>query len=189
MGRWDADAGGRLQRAAMALCLERGYDAVTVAEIAESAGLTKRTFFRHYADKREVLFAGAPAFEAGVVAAVSSAPDDVAPIDAVVAALADTSAAQLAQWAQYARARRDLVASSADLRERALIKTASLTAAVAGALHRRGVPDLTATLAAHGGVAAFTVGYDRWVDGDGRADLRALVHQTLDELRTVVRPR
>ena len=188
MGRWDPDARGRLLQSAMALYLARGYDAVTVAEIADDAGLTKRTFFRHFPDKREVLFAGAPAFEAGVVAAVAGGPAGVPPVETVVAALAEVSAAQLTQWAEYARARRDLIASSADLRERELIKTASLTAAVARGLVERGVPALTAILTAHGGVAAFTVAYDRWVDGDGRADLPTLVHDTLDDLRTAIAP-
>ena len=188
MGRWDADANGRLLQAAMTLFFQRGYDDVTVAEIAESAGLTKRTFFRHFADKREVPFAGAPAFQAGVVAAVTAAPDDVAPAEAAVAALAETSGAQLAQWAEYARARRDLVATSADLRERALIKNASLTDAVAEALRQRGTAALAADLTAHGAVAAFTVGYDRWLDGDGKADLPTLVRETFDELRLALSP-
>jgi AcrR family transcriptional regulator len=87
MARWDPDAGGRLQQAALELYLERGYSDVTVAEIAESVGLTKRTFFRYFADKREVLFAGAQEFQAGVLTAVSEAADDVAPIDVVVTAL------------------------------------------------------------------------------------------------------
>ena len=186
MGRWEADAGGRLQYAAMSLYFERGYDAVTVAEIAERAGLTKRTFFRHYPDKREVLFAGAPAFQAGVVAAVAAAPEDDAPVATVIAALADTSGAQLAQYGEWARARRDLVDSSADLRERSLIKSADLAAAIAAALRERGVAAEQATLTAHACVTAFTVGYDRWADGDGAGDLPATVRATLDDLRTAI---
>ena len=188
MGRWEADAGGRLQYAAMSLYFERGYDAVTVAEIAERAGLTKRTFFRHYADKREVLFAGAPAFQAGVVAAVTAAPPDEPPATTAIAALAETSGAQLAQYGEWARARRDLVASSADLRERSLIKSADLAAAVAAALQGRGVAAEAATLTAHTCVTAFTVGYDRWADGDGTGDLPTVVRQTLDALRTAISP-
>ncbi|GAB4081008.1 helix-turn-helix transcriptional regulator [Modestobacter muralis] len=188
MGRWEADAGGRLQYAAMSLYFERGYDAVTVAEIAERAGLTKRTFFRHYADKREVLFAGAPAFQAGVVAAVAAAPVDQAPVDTVIAALAETGGAQLAQYGEWARARRDLVESSADLRERALIKSADLAAAVAAALRERGVAPGQATLTAHAAVTAFTVGYDRWADGNGVGDLPTAVRETLADLRTALTP-
>ncbi len=169
----------------MALYLERGYQEVTTAEIAERAGLKKRTFFRYFADKREVLFAGAEAFQAGVVTAVAEADEDVLPIDAVVTALAD-GGAQLAQYDEFARGRRDLIASSGDLQERELIKMASLTAAVAEALRARGVDALRATLTAQAGVAAFTTAYDRWIDEDGAPDFPALVHQSLDELRRAI---
>jgi len=185
MGRWDPDAGGRLQQAALELYLERGYSDVTVAEIAESVGLTKRTFFRYFADKREVLFAGAQEFQAGVLTAVSEAAEDVAPIDVVVTALAG-SGAQLAQYGQSARGRRDLIASSADLQERELIKMASLTKAVTEALRHRGADPLQASLTAQAGVAAFTTAYDRWIDQDGATDFPTLVHQCLDEYRRAI---
>ena len=87
MGRWEPDARGRLEQAALALYGERGFEQTTVAEIAERAGLTERTFFRHFADKREVLFAGAGALQELLVSTVASAPDSAAPIDAVAAAL------------------------------------------------------------------------------------------------------
>ncbi len=186
MGRWDPDAGGRLQQAAMALYLERGYQDVTVAEIATSVGLTKRTFFRYFADKREVLFAGAQAFQDGVVAAVLDAAGDMPPIDVVVTALADVGA-QLAQYGtELARQRRELIASSADLQERELIKTAYLTRAVAEALRHRGADALPASLTAHAGVGAFMTAYDRWIDSGAAADFPALVHQCLDELRRAI---
>ncbi len=185
MGRWDPDAGGRLQQSAMALYLERGYEAVTVAEIAAAAGLTKRTFFRYFADKREVLFAGAPLFQAQVVQAVADAPEHHAPIEAAVAALA-VGGAQLEQFGRHARARRELIASSPDLQERELIKMASLSAAVAGALRDRGLDSKRANLTAQAGVTAFTTGYDRWIDTDGAGDLPALVQQSLDDLRRAI---
>ncbi len=185
MGRWDPDAGGRLQHAAASLYLERGYADVTVTEIAQRAGLTKRTFFRHFPDKREVFFAGAQQLQDGVVAAVAGAPEDVAPIDAAVDALAG-SGAQLAQYGAFARWRRDLIASSTDLRERELIKLASLTAAVAEALRDRGVGAVPATLTAQAAVAVFTTAYDRWVDEDGASEFGALIHQSLDDLRRAI---
>lgn len=170
----------------MALYLERGYDAVTVAQIAESAGLTKRTFFRYFTDKREVLFAGARAFQTAVTDAVESAPDAAAPIDAVIAALASSSGEQLAQYGQFARRRRNLIASTADLQERELIKMASLTAAVAAALRRRGVPALRASLTSQAAMAAFTTAYDHWVDQDGATDLPTLIQQSLNDLRRAI---
>ena len=181
MGRWDPDAEGRLKQAAMTLYLDRGYANVTVAQIAASAGLTKRTFFRYFTDKREVLFGGATAFQAGVVAAVHGAADDLPPIDAVVAALA-AGCDQLAPYRQFARGRRDLIASSTDLQERELSKMAALTGAVTAALRDRGTEPLQASLAAHAGVVAFTTGYARWVDEDS-FELPALIHQSVHELR------
>ena len=185
MGRWDPDASGRLQYAAMALYLSRGYDDVTTAQIAEHAGLTKRSYFRYFADKREVIFAGAAAFEADVVAAVTAAPGDMAPIEAVIGALSAVGA-QLEQYRAYTRGRRDLIASSTDLRERELIKMASLASAVGDALRAKGVKPLQATLAAQASVGVFTTAYDRWADADGQPDFPALVRDTHDELRRAV---
>ncbi len=184
MGRWDPDAEGRLKQAALTLYIERGYAHVTVAEIAASVGLTKRTFFRYFTDKQEVLFGGAEAFQATVVAAVHSAAGDLPPIDAVVAALA-AGCGQLAPHREFARGRRDLIASSLDLQERELSKMAALTGAVAAALRNRGTKPQQASLTAHAGGIAFTTAYARWVDEDA-ADLPALIHQSLQELRRAV---
>ncbi len=170
----------------MALYLERGYSDVTVTEVAASVGLTKRTFFRYFADKREVLFAGAQQLQDAVVAAVLQADRDVPPIEVVVAALAG-AAAQLAQYGRdLARQRRNLIDSSADLQERELIKTAALSSAIAEALRHRGADVLQARLTAHAGVGAFTTAYDRWIDSQPPADLPALVHQCLDEYRRAI---
>ena len=117
MPRWEAGAQTRLTRAAYELYIERGFEHVTVAEIAERAGLTKRTFFRYFDDKREVLFSGAPALQDAVVAAVADAPEDVAPIDAVVAALA-AAGGGITEIGEGARARQRLIESSSDLQER-----------------------------------------------------------------------
>lgn len=181
MGRWDPDAEGRLKQAALALYLERGYPNVTVAQIATSVGLTKRTFFRYFPDKREVLFGGAQMFHSGVVAAVHGAADDLPPIDAVIAALV-AGCEQLAPYRQFARGRRDLIASSTDLQERELSKMAALTEALTAALQDRGTEPLHASLTAHAGVVAFTTGYACWVDDD-TSELPALIHQSLQELR------
>src|ERR1700751_221022 len=102
MIRWEPDSRGRLEQAAIALFIERGFDDTTVAEIAERAGLTERTFFRHFSDKREVLFAGGDEFQELVVNAIASAPDGLAPIDAVAQGL-DAAATLLQERRAFAR--------------------------------------------------------------------------------------
>ena len=130
MGRWEPDARGRLEQAALALYGERGFEQTTVAEIAERAGLTERTFFRHFADKREVLFWGAGALQELLVSTVASAPDSAAPIDAVAAAL-EAAGALLQERREFARQRQAIIAANAELQERELIKLASLASALA----------------------------------------------------------
>jgi AcrR family transcriptional regulator len=168
----------------MTLFQERGYADVTVAEIADRAGLTKRTFFNHFADKREILFAGAQAFEAATVQYLAEADDELEPIDAAVAALT-RGGLDLAQYGGSAVARRDLIASSLDLQERNLIKMASLTAAIAEALVGRHVPHRTAAFAAQAAVAVFTAAYDDWAE-DTTADFSALMQRELSDLRHAI---
>ena len=172
MGRWEPNARGRLEQAALELYVERGFEQTTVAEIAERAGLTERTFFRHFADKREVLFAGAGALQEFLVSAVADAPDSVAPIDAVAAAL-EAAGALLQERREYARQRQAVIAANAELQERELIKLASLAAALAGALRRRGVTDPAASLTAEAGIAVFKIAFERWVNETSPPDSAA----------------
>ncbi len=181
MGRWRPNAEQRLQQAAFALFAEHGYADVTVAEIADRAGLTKRTFFNHFADKREVLFAGAQAWQASIVRYLTAADEDLGPIDAAVDALT-RAGLELAQYGDSAHARRELIASSPDLQERNLIKMTSLAVAIANGLRARQVPDRVATFAAQAAVAIFTAAYDDWAE-DTAADFSALMQRSLLQLR------
>src|SRR5271157_4832944 len=140
MGRWEPNARGRLMQAAFALYGERGFEQTTVAEIAERAGLTERTFFRHFADKREVLFAGADALRELLVDTVASAPASLAPIEAAAAGL-EAAGAFIQEGRELSQQRQAIIAASAELQERELIKLASLASALAAALRRRGVDD------------------------------------------------
>src|SRR3954468_23025069 len=115
MARWEPNAQGRLGEAAMKLYVERGYEQTTVADIAERAGLTSRTFFRYFADKREVLFAGSEALVEGMTDALAAAPEDAAPMDAVAAAL-EAAAGLIGGNRDYSRARQTVIDSSAELR-------------------------------------------------------------------------
>src|ERR1700753_2365111 len=163
MTRWQPDAQGRLQQAALALFDERGFDDTTVADIAEQAGLTKRTFFRYFADKREVLFSGSAELVELFVTAVAAAPESAAPLDAVAAAL-DSGAVMFEEMREFASRRQQILAADPELQERELIKLSSLAAAVAEALHDRGFEDPAAILAAEAGIAVFRVSFKRWVD-------------------------
>ena len=185
MTRWDPDTRDRLQQAAMALFFERGFEAVTVAEIAERAGLTKRTFFRHFTDKRDVVFARAQALEDTVVLTLTATPAEVAPLRAVTAALT-RGAALFTEYRQFAGAVRELVASSAELRERDLLKTASLAAALSRTLQGRGVEAQQAELTARTGTTIFTSAYDRWIDRGGEPEFADVVQECLDDLRAAV---
>jgi AcrR family transcriptional regulator len=184
MSRWEPDARGRLERAAMELYVERGFEQATVAEIAARAGLTERTFFRHFADKREVLFAGAGQLQDFLVSTLASSPDSVAPIDAVAAAL-EAAGALLQERRDYARQRQAIIAANAELQERELIKLAALATALAGTLRRRGVADPAASLAAEAGIAVFRIAFERWVAEACQRDLPLVIRESLDELKAV----
>ena len=185
MGRWEPDSRGRLEQAAFALFAERGYENTTVAEIAERAGLTERTFFRQYSDKREVLFAGGSEFQELVVSAIASAPASLPPIDAVAAGL-DAAAALLQKRRAFARMRQAIIAANAELRERELIKLASLSAAIADTLRGRGLADPAASLTAEVAIAVFRVAFERWLDDGNQLGLPQIMRESLDELKAQV---
>jgi AcrR family transcriptional regulator len=184
MGRWEPNASGRLRDAAMQLFLERGYDQTTVADIAARAGLTARTFFRYFADKREVLFGGSDTLEATMVGALQAAPDSATPLDAVAAGLA-AAAEMLGGRHAFAKQRQAVIAANAELRERELIKMARLAQALAGGLRARGVADPDAGLAAEAGIAVFRIAFEKWVNGPARRDLAGVMRESMAQLRAL----
>jgi AcrR family transcriptional regulator len=181
MVRWAGDARGRLERAAMELYDERGFDNTTVADIAERAGLTERTFFRYFADKREVLFGGANELQDLMVRAVTNAPYYEPPLVAAAAGL-DAAAEFLEERRQFARRRQAIIAGNAELRERELIKLASLSAALADALRGRGVNDPAASLTGEIAVGVFKVAFERWVDQANQRPLTELMGESLGQV-------
>jgi len=184
MVRWEPDARSRLEQAALKLYVERGFEQTTVAEIAKEAGLTERTFFRHFADKREVLFSGTGLLRELLVDTIAGMPDSTAPIEAVAAAL-DAAGARLQERRPYSRQRQTVIAANADLRERELLKLASLASAMAEALRRRGVTEPAASLTAEAGIAVFKVAFERWINESGQRDLPHLIRESLDKLKTL----
>jgi AcrR family transcriptional regulator len=184
MGRWKPDARGRLVEAAFALYSERGYEQTTVAEIASQAGLTERTFFRHFADKREVLFAGGGELLDNMLRAVAATPDSTAPIDAVAAAL-QAAGALIQEAGQMPRQRQAIIATSAELQERELIKLASMSAALADELGRRGVEEPAARLTAEAGIAVFKIAFERWINEPAGNSLVEVIRESLEQLKAV----
>src|ERR1700745_3984401 len=166
MARWEPGARERLVVAAVALFTEQGYDATTVAQIAQRAGVTKSTFFRHFPDKRELLVAGQETLGRLMAEGIAEAPGDASPLEAVAAGRARASTAMSPVSREIGPRLKAAVAASAELQERDALKSVSLAAAMTTALVARGVPDPTAHLAGELGVLAFKRGYARWSEGD-----------------------
>jgi AcrR family transcriptional regulator len=181
MVRWEPGGRGRLEQAAMALYAEQGFENTTVAEIAERAGLTERTFFRHFTDKREVLFSGSGEFQELLVSNVANAPGSLTPIDAAAEGLLAT-AAMLQEREELARQRARIIAANAELQERELIKFSSLSTALADTLRGRGVTEPAASLTAEVAMAVFRTAFERWIDQAGGPDLPQQIRDSLDEL-------
>ncbi len=184
MSRWSPNSRGRLEQAAYELFLGQGYEQTTVADIAKRAGLTERTFFRHYADKREVLFGGSAALQDQLLRELDRLPSTLPTIEAVRIAV-EAIASLLHGRRALARERQRIVAAHADLQERELIKRATLTAALAQALQRRGVPEPAASLAADMGIGVFYVGFGHWLTDPADRELVEIVHEGFDQLKAV----
>jgi AcrR family transcriptional regulator len=185
MGRWEPNARGRLAQAALTLYAEQGFEQTTAAEIARHAGLTERTFFRHYADKREVLFYGSDSVRDLLVSAVADAPANATAMDAVSAAL-QVACAPVQENPELARLRYAVVSANTELRERELVKFGEFAAAIAGALRDRGIPEPTASLAAETGIAVYRVAFARWISEPGQPDLPESLRESMDELGNVL---
>ena len=190
MSRWEPNARSRLAEAALRLYVARGFEQTTVAEIAKEAGLTERTFFRHFADKREVLFSGSDMLQELLVDTIAGVPGPVPPIDAVAAAL-DAAGTLLQQRPEFSRQRQAVIAANPELQERELLKLASLGSAMADALRRRGIAEPAASLTAEAGIAIFKIAFDRWQKEpgavrDGDRDLRYFLRESLAELRATI---
>ena len=170
--------------AAIELFEEQGYEATTVAEIAERAGLTKRTFFRHFSDKREVLFSGSQELQRLWLDGLAAAPAEASPLAVVTAGL-DPVAEMFTERHAFARMRSQIIEANPELQERELIKLQSLAAAIQDALVLRGVSVQAAVLAAQAGVTIFHVAFAQWVQQDDPTALRRLMDESLVQLRSV----
>ncbi|MGD0245476.1 MAG: TetR family transcriptional regulator [Streptosporangiaceae bacterium] len=170
MGRWEPGARERLQAAALELFATRGFEQTTTAEIAQSVGLTERTFFRHFSDKREVLFYGQQQFLQAFVDGVEAAPPDASPLEVIAFALQASASFFPDERRPYSRMRQSVIDQNPALQERELHKLAGLATTVAGALRARGLGEPAATLAAESGATVFGIAFAQWIrEGETRS--------------------
>ena len=186
MARWEPGARERLVVAAVDLFTERGYDATTVAQIAERAGVTKSTFFRHFPDKRELLVAGQETLSRLLAEGITEVPQTASPLEAVAAGLERASSAMGPMNRELGPRLKAAIAASAELQERDALKSVGLAAAMTNALVARGVPDPIAHLAGEMGVLAFKRGFAEWLeaDRDSEGGLAPYAIAALEDLRT-----
>jgi AcrR family transcriptional regulator len=170
MVRWEPGAVDRLHNAALELYATKGFEETTVAEIAQSAGLTERTFFRYFADKREVLFGGSELFQQQFLDGIAKAPKDASPLEVVIEAVTHAAAFFSDDRRASSRRRTQIIAANPQLQERELHKMSSLATAIATALRERGIHEPAATLAAESGVTVFRMSFAQWIaDGADRS--------------------
>ena len=185
MGRWEPGARERLQAAALELFTTRGFEQVTAAEIAQSVGLTERTFFRHFSDKREVLFYGQQQFLQAFAGGVDAAPPDASPLEVIASALHAAASFFPDERRPYSRMRQSVIDQNPALRERELHKLANLAATVAEALRARGIGEPAATLAAQSGATVFGIAFAQWIREGETRSLSDIASDVLHELHTL----
>jgi len=169
----------------MELYAERGFDQTTVADIAERAGLTKRTFFRHYADKRDVLFAGMTPLRDAVIRAVAAAPADLSPVAAATRGL-EAAAAQIQERPEDVQLRQAIIDAHLELQERELAKLFALTNDIATALRERGLDLWTARLIAESGMSTFRVAFARWIADSAQGSLTQVIRESMADLAAAI---
>ncbi len=185
MVRWEPGARDRLRGVALELYASKGFEETTVAEIAHGAGLTERTFFRYFADKREVIFAATELLEQEFVNGVVAAPADAPPLDIVIAAVTGAAGYFADERRESSRLRQSVIAANPELHERELRKMSSLASGLVGALHARGIREPAATLSAESGVTVFRLAFEQWIaDGETRTLVEIEV-ALFDELKAL----
>jgi AcrR family transcriptional regulator len=182
MVRWEPGARERLQAAALELFATRGFEQVTAAEIAQSVGLTERTFFRHFSDKREVLFYGQDQFLQAFTDGLDAAPPEASPLEVIGCALNTATSLFSEERRPYSRMRQSVIDQNPALRERELHKLAGMAVAVAEALRARGIGEPAATLAAESGATVFGIAFAQWIREGETRSLSDIASDVLDEL-------
>ena len=186
MGRWEPETRARLRLAAIELWQEKGFDETSAAEIADRAGVTERTFFRHFVDKREVLFQGQEELEERFTTGIIEAPAEASALEVVAFALGRVAPFFGQERQPYSTLRRQIIEANTPLMEREQFKMLTLTSAVSKAFRERGVGEPDATLSAHSALAIFNVAFTMWTTPDESRTYDELVGVALTSLRQLV---
>ncbi|GAA2242588.1 TetR/AcrR family transcriptional regulator [Herbiconiux moechotypicola] len=188
MARWEPGTRDRLRAVALELFAAQGFEVTTTAEIAAAAGVTERTYFRHFADKREVLFGGQEQFQNGFVEGIVAAVPELDALGTVAAALTAAASFFPDEHRAHSRVRQSVIVANPALLERESLKMAALGEALGEALRRRGHPEPEASLAAQTAVTVFGVAFRQWLaDGETRS-LVEIEAEVWAGLRALVRP-
>jgi AcrR family transcriptional regulator len=186
MSRWEPGAPERLQQAALELFASRGFEQTTAAEIAQSVGLTERTFFRHFSDKREVLFHGQALLVQAFMDGLDGAPDGATPLEMVASAMQRAATSFFPdERRSYSRARQAVIEGNPALQEREVHKLAHLATTIAAALRERGVEEPAATLAAESGRTVFAIAFGQWVREGEQRSLAEIQADVMGRLLTI----
>jgi AcrR family transcriptional regulator len=188
MARWEPGAAKRLQVAALELFASQGFERTTAAEIARAAGLTERTFFRYFRDKRDVLFHGQDLFVSTFLAGLERVSPAASPMELISSGLTSVAAAFPNEHRPYARLRQAVIESNPALLERERHKLAGFALTIADALRARGIADPSATLAAESAATVFKVAFAHWLHEDDQRSLGAIAAGVLDGLIALSRP-
>ena len=186
MSRWQANPKQRLEQAALDLFIEQGFAETTVPEITARAGLTKRTFFRHFTDKREVLFTHEEQLTPIVASLMAGAPASFSPLRLIKLALETVAVTRFEVQFEYLHRRRVIVQSDEGLRERETRRQSILSEAISRGFVDRGVDELSAILAAQIAVSVLNVSVDRWLDEEGKRPLSDVIRGSLVTLQSVL---
>ena len=185
MVRWQPGARERLQAAALDLFAAHGFEQTTTAEIAQAVGLTERTFFRHFTDKREVLFYGQHEYLQAFLDGVDGAPSDASPLEMIAAALRGAAALFPDARRPFSQLRQAVIEQNPALQERELHKRSVVAATVAEALRGRGVAEPAATLAAESGATVFGVAFAQWISEGEMRSLDVIAAEVLRGLQNL----
>jgi AcrR family transcriptional regulator len=182
MARWEPGTPERLQQAALDLFATHGYEQTTAAEIAQSVGLTERTFFRHFSDKREVLFYGQDVFVQAFLDGLDAAAPEASPIEIVAGALRSAASLFPDERRAHSRIRQSVIEHNPALRERESHKLANLATVIADRLRARGVGEPAATLAAESATTVFGIAFAQWIREGEQRSLADIASDVLREL-------